>query len=201
MKTISLIDRVIADIPRVGIETEDSKYKDELKYTCDSRVILDELRKYEIEIPSDIYEKYKDEFGNGVLQYMESLANKSMEDFEGQNTYNWNGRIIHDFDYRVADTDDTYYVAIQVHRSGDVRCNYTDFVLFGFEYPEQWFDVVCEICTQEFGNSRVVDDKTYFYDMDIFSESLRVYCEDNGENYDIYAYDDESFDEEIRKKS
>ena len=41
MKTI---DKIIADIPKLDIEKEDSKYKDELKYLADTRVILDNMK-------------------------------------------------------------------------------------------------------------------------------------------------------------
>ena len=34
---------------------------------------------------------------------------------------------------------------------------------------------------------------------DIFSEYLRVWCEETQEQYDFYAYNDESFIEEIKK--
>lgn len=199
MEEISLIDKVIADIPKVGIEASE-EYADELKYVCDSRVILDELRGYEVKIPKHYIDEYEQVFGNGVLQYMQELTGVKYDNFDGANTYNWNGRIMHDFDYRTYEMEDnTYYVAIQVHRGGDVRGNYTDFVLFKFDNPEHWFEVVEDITIYSCGGSRVVDGKEYVYDLSIFSEYIHIWCNETQRDFDIYAYNDESFDEEIRK--
>lgn len=197
---MKFVDRIINDIPKVGIESEDSEYKDELKYLADSRVILDELKDYEVEIPKEYFDKYENEFGNGVLQYMEKLTDTKMEDFNGGNTYNWNGRIMHDFDYRYCQTNkDEFYVAIQVHRFGDVRGNYTEFALFKFEYFEEFIETIDTICSEKMGGCFEYKGKHYYYDFSIFSEWLRVWCEETQEDFDIYAYNDESFKEEIDK--
>lgn len=195
---MKFIDRIIEDIPMVEIEKEDSKYHDEVKYLIDSRVLLNNLKEYEIEIPQEFYDKYKDKFGNGVLQYMEVLTNVNMKDFGGANTYNWGGRIIHDFDYRYVDLKDAYYVAIQVHRFGDIRGNYTDFALLKFDNFESFIERVDEESYSS-GGCFEYNGKHYFYDLSIFCEWLRVWCEENQEDYEFYAYNDESFIEEIRK--
>ena len=135
---MKLIDMVINDIPKVGIETYETS---EIKYVADSRVLLDNLRDFEVEIPNDLYEKYSRSFGNGVLQYMEKLTNVKMAEFSGYNTYNYSGRIMHDFEYRTYEMQDhTFYVAISVHRGGDIRGNDTDFVLFKFDSIEEWLE-------------------------------------------------------------
>ena len=48
---MKMIDKIIADIPKLDIEKEDSQYKDELKYLADTRDILDNIRDYEVDIP------------------------------------------------------------------------------------------------------------------------------------------------------
>lgn len=195
---MKLIDTIINDIPKVGIETFENS---EIKYVIDSRVLLDNLRDYEVDIPKQIYEKYYKQFGNGVLQYMEQLTGVSMSEFNGYNTYNWGGRIMHDFDYRTYEMEDhTYYVAVQVHRGGDIRVNYTDFVLFKFDYIEQWFEVVEDISREQFGGIYEINGKHYYYDMSIFDEYLKIYCDETQEEFNIYAYNDESFVAEIQEK-
>lgn len=195
---MKLIDIVINDIPKVGIETYDNS---EIKYVIDSRILLDNLRDFEVDIPQELYDKYQNKFGNGVLQYMEQLTNVSMNDFKGYNTYNWNGRIMHDFDYRTYEMKDhTYYVAIQVHRGGDIRINYTDFVLFKFDYIEQWFEVIEDISREKCGGVYEINNKHYYYDMSMFDEYLKVYCNETQEEFDIYAYNDESFVAEIKER-
>lgn len=47
---MKFIDRIIDDIPKLDIEKEDSEYK----YLADTRVILDNLRDYEVDIPKKI---------------------------------------------------------------------------------------------------------------------------------------------------
>lgn len=195
---MKLIDVVINNIPKVGIETYETSA---IKYVADSRVLLDNLRDFEVEIPNDLYEKYSRNYGNGVLQYMEKLTNVKMADFNGYNTYNYGGRIMHDFDYRTYEMQDhTFYVAIQVHRGGDVRSNYTNFVLFKFDSIEEWHTVIDDIAREEFGGCREINGKHYHYYMSIFDECLEVYCEETQEQFSIYAYDDESFDKEIKDK-
>lgn len=113
---MKLIDMVINDIPKVGIETYETS---EIKYVANSRVLLDNLRDFEVEIPNDLYEEYSRSFGNGVLQYMEKLTNVKMAEFNGYDTHNYSGRIMHDFEYRTYEMQDhTFYVAISVHRGG-----------------------------------------------------------------------------------
>lgn len=195
---MKLIDMVINDIPKVGIETYDTS---EINYVADSRILLDNLRDFEVDIPTEIYKKYEKDYGNGVLQYMEQLTGVSMYDFTGCNTYNYGGRIMHDFEYKTYTMeDDTHYVALQVHRGGDIRCNYTDFVLFKFDSAEEWFTTIEDITREQCGGCREVNGKHYYYDMSIFEECLEVYCEETQEQFDIYAYDDDSFDSAIRNK-
>lgn len=136
---MKFIDRIIEDIPFCDIEKEESKYHNECKYLIDTRILLDNLREYEVEIPTEYFEKYEQVFGNGVLQYMADITDTDIEDFNGGNTYNYNGRIIHDLDYRYIDTKENgFYIAIQVHRLGDIRGNYTEFALFKFDYFESF---------------------------------------------------------------
>lgn len=199
---MKFVDKIIADIPKLDIEKEDSKYKDELKYLADSRVILDNLREYEVDIPKEYVEKHKDkwfDYDNGVLEYMSYITNTKIDDFKGGNTYNYNGKILHDLNYDYVETDNGFYIAIMVHRFGDVRGNYTDRALFKFDYYEEFFEVIDNICMENFGGCVKYNDKHYFYDISIFDEFLRVWCKETQDNYDFYAYNDESFIEEIKK--
>jgi len=197
---MKFIDKIIEDIPMLDIERVESEYHNECKYLADSRVILDNLREYEVEIPTEYFEKYEQKFGNGVLQYMETLTNKNKDEFYGGNTYNWCGKILHDFDYRYWQVDtDTFYVAIQVHRVGDIRCNYTEFALFKFGSFEEFVEVIDDICSEKMSGDFEYNGKHYIYDISIFCEWLRVWCVETQEDYEFYAYDDESFIEEIKK--
>lgn len=194
----SLIDEVIKDIPKVGIEVSE-EYADELKYVCDSRVILDNLRDFEVKIPKEFIEKSEHTF-DVAIQYMELLTGATNNKFGGENTYNWNGRIMHDFNCMTYEMKDhTYYVAIMVHRGGDIRENYTDYVLFKFDTPEEYFEVISNITLENCGGVEEINGRHYYYDLSIFTEYIHVWCEETEEEFDIYAYNDESFKEEILK--
>lgn len=186
---MKMIDKIIEDIPKLDIEKENSEYKDELKYLADTRIILDNLRDYEIDIPK--------EYENNILGYMKELTD--YKEFKGGNTYNYSGKILHDINYDYCETDNGFYVAIMVHRFGDVRANYTDYALFKFDSFEEFFEVIDEICIENFGGCFEYNGKHYYYDISIFSEMLRVWCEEEQKDYDFYAYNDESFIEEIKK--
>lgn len=195
---MKLIDMVINDIPKVGIETYETS---EINYVIDSRVLLDNLRDFEVDIPQDIYNKYCEQYGNGALQYMERLTGVSIAKFDVYNTYNNSGSIMHDFSYYTYEMENgIYYVAIQVHRGGDIRSNYTDFVLLEFDYVEQWFEVIEEISREKCRGVREIDGKHYCYDMSIFDEYLQVYCVETQEDFEICAYDNESFERAIKEK-
>lgn len=195
---MKFIDRIIENIPKVGIETYENS---DIKYVADSRIILDKLRDYEVEIPKLYFEKYKQMFGNGVLQYMEELTNEEYTNFSGNNTYNCGGRIMHDFSYYSEYNEDRsiFYVAIMVHRFGDIRGSYTEFALFQFDSVENFYEVIDEITYNYCSGSREVNGNTYFYDISIFSEYLRIWCNETELDTEIIACNDEEFDEEIKK--
>ena len=195
---MKFIDRIIDDIPFCDIEKMESKYHNECKYLIDTRILLDKLREYEVEIPTEYFEKYEQVFGNGVLQYMADITDTDIEDFNGGNTYNYNGRIIHDLDYRYIDTKDNgFYVAIQVHRLGDIRANYTEFALFKFDYYESFWETIDDICIENFGGCLEYNGKHYYYDILAFDECIRVWCEETQQEYRMYVSNDEEFKERI----
>lgn len=198
---MKFIDRIIEDIPFCDIEKTESKYHNECKYLVDTRILLDKLREYEVEIPTEYFEKYEQVFGNGVLQYMEQLTDTDMEDFNGGNTYNYNGRILHDLDYRYVDTKDNgFYIAIQVHRLGDIRANYTEFALFKFDYYESFWETTDDICRENFSSVLKHNGKHYYCDISVFDESVRIWCEETQEDFNVYIGNDEELIEEIEKE-
>lgn len=196
---MKFIDRIIADIPLLDIEKTDSEYHNEMKYYVDTRILIDKLRDYEIEIPKEYFDKYEQVFGNGVLQYMEYLTGESSDEFMGGNTYNYNGRALHDLDYRYCSLEDNFYVAIQVHRFGDVRGNYTEFALFRFDYYESFWEIIDDICTENCGGCIEYNNKHYYYDMSPFNENLRVWCQETGQEFESFACDDKGFIEDIEE--
>lgn len=195
---MKFIDKIIEDIPKIGIEKWG--IDNELKYVVDTRKLIEELKDYEVEIPAEYYEKYKNEWGNGVLEYMQEELGANDDNCKGENTYNYCGRVSHDIHYITYVDDDNYcYVAMNIHRDGDVRGNYTDFCLLKFDGTDYFYTIVSEICMNISSHIITIDNQVYDFYSTMFSEYIDVYNHDTGDSYEICCYDDESFKEEIRK--
>ena len=93
------------------------------------------------------------------------------------NTYNWNANIDHHIDVAELEIDGYTYMAIMVHRYGDVRANYTDRFLVRFDNRDDVFYL--ESCTQY----KDISDGRYTCDINIFSELYSVW--DNEKQIDI----------------
>ena len=103
------------------------------------------------------------------------------------NTYNWNANIDHHIDVAELELDGYTYMAIMVHRYGDIRANYTDRFLVRFDNEYDWFEF----------NSRVqcktICDGRYYVDIDIMSECYNVWDNEKevtvGEFYELEVED------------
>ena len=85
------------------------------------------------------------------------------------NTYNWNANIDHDIDVAEMYLNGYTYMAIMVHRYGDIRANYTDRFVVRFDNKYDWFEF----------NSRMqyktICDGRYYVDIDIMTECYNVW--------------------------
>ena len=93
------------------------------------------------------------------------------------NTYNWNANINHDIDVAELDIDGYTYMAIMVHRYGDIRANYTDRFLVRFDDEYEWFELESRV------QYKTICDGRYCVDIDIMSEAYYVW--DNEEEVDL----------------
>lgn len=103
------------------------------------------------------------------------------------NTYNWNANIDHHIDVAELEINGYTYMAIMVHRYGDVRANYTDRFLVRFDSEDEIFYLESRM---QYKN---IADGKYTCDIDIFSEMYRVWDNENqnevGEFYEIEVDD------------
>ena len=168
------LDAVIKDIEEVNktcgawIYDAYGEIKDDV--ICGSVLpLLYELKDYEIELPK------------GVIDWIVENADKHW------NTYNWNANIDHDIDVAEVHLNGDTFMAIMVHRYGDVRGNYTDRFLVRFDNEYEWFEL----------NSRVhyktICDGRYCVDIDLMTETYYVWDNekeaDLGEFYEIEVED------------
>lgn len=167
------LDNVIKDIENVNkgayawIYDDNGNIKDDV--ICGNVLdLLYELKNYEIETTE-----------KSIDWIVEHATNR-------WNTYNWNANIDHHIDVAELEINGYTYMAIMVHRYGDVRGNYTDRFVVKFDDISEIYEL----------NSRIqykdINDR-YTCDIDIFSEWYNVWDNDNqtdvGEFYEIEVVD------------
>ena len=158
------LESVIVDIRAIDSREngawifENGKIRDDV--ICGDVILLfEELKEYEINCTDDAIEK---------------IINISNEQEHHWNTYNWNANISHDLDVAEAEINGYTYMAIMVHRFGDVRANYTNRFVVKFDNEYEWFEL------ENIRQYKIINE-TYAIDIDLMSESSAVYNRDNGE--------------------
>lgn len=142
-----------------------------------------------------------------VLDLLYELKNYEIETFDTEksidlvvehadnrwNTYNWNANIDHHIDVAELEIDGYTYMAIMVHRYGDVRANYTDRFLVRFDDETEWFELESRMQYKTFGYDESLSEDRYCADIDIFSECYNVWDWETdtniGEFYEIEVAD------------
>lgn len=168
------LDVVIKDIKEVNkmgnawIYDADGNIKDDV--ICGSVLpLLYELKDYEVESTEE------------SIDWIVENADRHW------NTYNWKANIDHDIDVAEMHLNGDTYMAIMVHRYGDIRGNYTDRFLVKFDNEYNWFEFNSRVQCKEIANGR------YYVDIDIMSECYNVWdneeCVTVGEFYEIEVED------------
>lgn len=122
--------------------------------------LLEELMEYEI---------------NCTDNAIENIVSISNEQEHHWNTYNWNANISHSLDVAEAEINGYVYMAIMVHRYGDVRANYTDRFLVRFDSEYEFYELESIIQSKE------INDR-YIADISLMTEGYNVYDYINGED-------------------
>lgn len=133
------------------------------------------------EIEVDIFENC--ETSEDMLDALEEYGYIEDTYFASDNSYNWSAPVSNDFDFKVYRdfVSGGVFVDFSVHRFGDVRCNYTDSVIYHFDSIDEFYELLLN-CNKyvQVGNYGVV--------VDIFNDGFEVY--DEGGNYILTAYGD-----------
>ena len=168
------LDAVIKDIEAVNkagvawIYDEDGNIKDDV--ICGNVLpLLYELRDYETE---------------ATEEYIDWIVDNADRRW---NTYNWNANIDHDIDVAEVELDGYTYMAIMVHRYGDIRANYTDRFLVRFDNEYEWSEL------ESIMQYKVICDGRYCIDINIMSETYNVWDNEKevsvGEFYELEVED------------
>ena len=150
------LDAVIKDIEAANktgyawIYDADGNIKDDV--ICSSVLpLLYELKDYETEAT--------EEFIDWIVEH----AGKHW------NTYNWNANIDHDIDVAEMYLNGDTFMAIMVHRYGDIRANYTDRFLVKFDDCYEWSEL------ESIMQCKTICDGRYCVDIDIMAECYNVW--------------------------
>lgn len=168
------LDVVIKDIKEVNkmgnawIYDADGNIKDDV--ICGSVLpLLYELKDYEVESTEE------------SIDWIVENADRRW------NTYNWNANIDHNIDVAELEIDGYTYMAIMVHRWGDVRANYTDRFLVRFDDCYEWSEL------ESIMQYKTICDGRYSVDIDIMTKTYYVWdneeCVTVGEFYEIEVED------------
>lgn len=168
------LDAVIEDIKEVNkmgnawIYGTDGNIKDDV--ICGNVLpLLYELKDYEVESTEE------------SIDWIVENADRRW------NTYNWNANIDHHIDVAEVEFDGHTYMAIMVHRYGDVRANYTDRFLVRFDNCYEWSEL------ESIMQYKTICDGRYFIDINIMSETYNVWDNEEevslGDFYEIEVED------------
>ena len=175
------LDAVIEDIKEVNkmgnawIYDADGEIKDDV--ICGSVLpLLYELKDYEVESTEE------------SIDWIVENADRRW------NTYNWNANIDHHIDVAEVELDGYTYMAIMVHRWGDVRANYTDRFLVRFYDSYEWSEL------ESIMQYKTICDGRYCVDIDIMTECYSVWDNEEGVSIgEFYEIEVEDLLKEINK--
>ncbi len=186
------IDKIIEEIHKLQEEG-----LDENKYSVDVKKVLERLRAYEVETIQD----YKENNWSNAVNYYDNVLTPISDAWAAGITFNFCGRITNDVQYFYHTIDDAFYVAICVHKGGEVRnfANYTGFCLLKFEPMKDFGRMIHDIEREVSGFTIKVNGREYGVIPHMFSEYLEVYCTETGEVFEIIANNDDELKEEISK--
>ena len=148
--------------------------------------VAEHLKNYEVDF-QDVYNDYNDD---DIIVDLDDFFYDGMEynNLEinlkySNNSYNWNSSAI--FNYDVLEINSIEYVAVKFHRFGDVRGNYTDYMLLNISI-DKFHEELIELISYfdfDFEGSSVSVSYNIFNECciyNIYSEGLNI------DLYDVY---------------
>lgn len=163
---------------------EDGKLKDDV-LAIDTRELLKEFKPMEVDIDT------AKEICNGLVEIHGDDMYSMFNDFsfggiatKSDNTYNWGSVLSHDLNINEFIYNDTKYVAIMVHLGGDIRGNYSYYIILECD-----FDDLFEVefyPTIEVNQDMVADLRWYSDTYSVYNHTTQ---EDVGEYYETELAD------------
>ena len=167
-----------------GIYNANDRTKKEILSITELEV-LEKLEGYEVDF-AELVNEYNDYTLNEDLIDLdnffyndEEFENMYITEKQGYNSYNWNATAV--FNYNLLDINDIDYIAIKFHKYGDVRGNYTDYLLLQMNLDE-FYDLISEC----------YNFLEFEYNNHTISVEYNILKE--GNTFDIYIDDDAIYD-------
>ena len=152
--------------------------------------ILDSLEAFEI-TKKEMYDSKEEEyFEYDIEEYFEKGLDEGWLVENGcDNTYNWNSPISHHINFEIYHNieEGNYIVRFRVHRYGDVRCNYSDWVYLECNSDYDFLEALME-CGKWIEVE--MDGKQYYVTIEVLSDEIRLESYDEENGYDEIFGDD-----------
>lgn len=146
----------------------------DLRYYVPTDIICDSLAYYERGLTEEEYkaiyggteEEKKEKYWNGYDEYNYFSSLEGVEYLGGDNTYNHTGNVQNDFQWHTFKLEDeTYIVLLAFHIGGDIRGNYTDYIVLEFDY---------ELGFEEYMGGEISWENGLTFDLDIFGKTFEI---------------------------
>ena len=149
-------------------------------------------------IKKEMYDSEEEEyFEYDMEEYFEKGLDEGWLVENGcDNTYNWNSPISHHINFEIYHNieEGNYLIRFRVHRYGDVRCNYSDWVYLECNSDYDFLEALME-CGKWIEVE--MDGKTYCISIEVTSDEIRLESYDNEEYDEIYGDDKDTILEEM----
>ena len=160
--------------------------------------VLDSLEAFEI-TEKEIYNSDEEEYEEmDIEEYWDKGTDEGWLVENGcDNTYNWNSPISHHINFEIYHNieEGNYIVRFRVHRYGDVRYNYSDWVYLECNSDYDFLEALMEC--GKWIEVEMNDGKQYILSIDALSDEIRLESYENEEYEEIYGDEKDAILEEM----
>ena len=159
--------------------------------------VLDSLEAFEI-TEKEIYNCDEEEYEEmDIEEYWDKGTDEGfLIECGADNSYNWNSPISHHINFEIYHNleEGNYIVRFRIHRYGDVRCNYSDWVYLECNSDYDFLEALME-CGKWIEVE--MDGKQYYVTIEVLSDEIRLESYENEEYEEIYGDDRDIILEEM----
>ena len=159
--------------------------------------VLDELECFEVTEKTIWDSEIEEEVEMNMEEYFEKgLDEGFLTECGADNSYNWNSPISHHINFEIYHNNEegNYLIRFRVHRYGDVRYNYSDWVYLECNSDYDFLEALME-CGKSIDVE--MDGKQYYVTIEVLSDEIRLESYENEEYEEIYGDDRDTILEEM----